>query len=100
MYCTIHLLEIIRLSDFSSPLFYPSLLGSAALYRTIYWILKNVQKQAIQQNKGLTFMEFLKMLSVTIKMSSNMPTSALQGSIVKKIPMFFSVTGIGSNQGL
>ena len=27
MYCTIHLLEIIRLSDFSSPLFYPSLLG-------------------------------------------------------------------------
>jgi hypothetical protein len=26
MYCTIHLLEIIRLSDFSSPLFYPSLL--------------------------------------------------------------------------
>jgi hypothetical protein len=28
MYCTIHLLEIIRLSDFSSPLFYPSLLAS------------------------------------------------------------------------
>jgi hypothetical protein len=27
MYCTIHLLEIISLSDFSSPLFYPSLLG-------------------------------------------------------------------------
>ena len=27
MYCTILLLEIIRLSDFSSPLFYPSLLG-------------------------------------------------------------------------
>jgi hypothetical protein len=27
MYCTIHLLEIIRLSDFSSPLFYPFLLG-------------------------------------------------------------------------
>jgi hypothetical protein len=27
MYCMIHLLEIIRLSDFSSPLFYPSLLG-------------------------------------------------------------------------
>ncbi len=32
--------------------------SSAALCRTIYWILKNVQKQAIQQNKGLTFMEF------------------------------------------
>ncbi len=27
MYCMTHLLEIIRLSDFSSPLFYPSLLG-------------------------------------------------------------------------
>ncbi len=31
MYCTIHLLEIIRLSDFSSPLFYPSLLASISL---------------------------------------------------------------------
>jgi len=28
MYCMLHLLEIILLSDFSSPLFYPSLLGS------------------------------------------------------------------------
>ncbi len=28
MYCMLHLLEIIRLSDFSSPLFYPSLLGA------------------------------------------------------------------------
>jgi hypothetical protein len=34
MYCTIHLLEIIRLSDFSSPLFYPSLLGGKCLKYT------------------------------------------------------------------
>jgi hypothetical protein len=31
MYCIIHLLEIFRLWDFSSPLFYPSLLGLSPL---------------------------------------------------------------------
>jgi hypothetical protein len=37
MYCTIHLLEIIRLSDFSSPLFYPSLLGSQPMSTAVQW---------------------------------------------------------------
>ncbi len=38
MYCTIHLLEIIRLSDFSSPLFYPSLLGRDTRLRERGWV--------------------------------------------------------------
>ena len=33
MYCMIHLLEIILLSDFSSPLFYPSLLVKPHAFR-------------------------------------------------------------------
>ncbi len=37
MYCTIHLLEIIRLSDFSSPLFYPSLL--------VFYCMKRVSRK-------------------------------------------------------
>ncbi len=41
MYCTIHLLEIIRLSDFSSPLFYPSLLGIDP-ERLYFWRWKGV----------------------------------------------------------
>ncbi len=32
MYCTIHLLEIMRLSAFKSPLFYPSFLGQTLWY--------------------------------------------------------------------
>jgi hypothetical protein len=36
MYCTIHLLEIIRLSDYSSPLFYPSLLDPNASYSIVF----------------------------------------------------------------
>jgi hypothetical protein len=44
MYCTIHLLELIRLSDFSSPLFYPSLLGAhlrCPVSTTVQFSLRN-----------------------------------------------------------
>ncbi len=44
MYCMIHLLEIIRLSDFSSPLFYPSLLAySATLTSSALFQIWNAQ---------------------------------------------------------
>jgi hypothetical protein len=42
--CMIHLLEIIRLSDFSSPLFYPSLLDPTPLH--VNWF-PNGQKRSV-----------------------------------------------------
>ncbi len=54
MYCTIHLLEIIRQSDFSSPLFYPSLLVPYTTFRAVPILAPNSRTYSYSKNDSPT----------------------------------------------
>ncbi len=78
MDCTIHLLEIIRLSDFSSPLFYPSLLG--------VYCIKNTLSSSATARKVSSWV-CLTLTSPRYMKSRTAPSSAYGASINQ--PQFF-----------